>query len=167
MDAYPPSRAEKAALPAEYKEPPMNIRPMTAADTDAVQQMMQVFYTSPAVLSNGSPRIFAADIAACCDPACPFLEGFILEEEGCTAGYAMLAHSFSTESGKPCIWVEDLYLKPEHRDSGMGSAFFAWLQDRYTGCIFRLEVEEENTRAFHVYQKSGFAVIPYTEMIKE
>lgn len=145
----------------------MEIRPMTAADTAAVLEMMQVFYTSPAVLSDGSPEIFAADIAACCDAANPFLEGFLFEENGCAAGYAMLAHSFSTESGKPCVWVEDLYLKPDYRDGGTGSAFFAWLNSRYTGCVFRLEVEEENTRAFHVYQKNGFAVIPYTEMIKE
>ena len=29
-----------------------------------------------------------------------------------------------------------------------------------------LEVEEENVRAIHVYEKNGFAVLPYMEMKK-
>ena len=78
----------------------------------------------------------------------------------------MIAKSFSTEFGKPCIWVEDLYLKPEYRGKGIGSQFFEYLDQNYTDCIFRLEVEEENERAIHVYEKNGFAVLPYMEMKK-
>ena len=40
------------------------------------------------------------------------------------------------------------------------------LEKTYTDCIFRLEVEEENERAIHVYEKNGFAVLPYMEMKK-
>ena len=35
-----------------------NIRKMTAGDKQAVIEMMRVFYTSPAVFSNGSKYIF-------------------------------------------------------------------------------------------------------------
>ena len=41
-----------------------------------------------------------------------------------------------------------------------------YLEENYTDCIFRLEVEEENERAIHVYEKNGFAVLPYMEMKK-
>ena len=41
------------------------IRPMKAKDTDCVLEMMQVFYASPAVFTNGSDNIFLSDIAAC------------------------------------------------------------------------------------------------------
>lgn len=41
------------------------IRPMMAKDTDCVLEMMQVFYASPAVFTNGSDNIFLSDIAAC------------------------------------------------------------------------------------------------------
>lgn len=42
-----------------------NIRKMTKQDKQAVIEMMRVFYTSPAVFSNGSENIFLQDIEAC------------------------------------------------------------------------------------------------------
>jgi ribosomal protein S18 acetylase RimI-like enzyme len=41
-----------------------------------------------------------------------------------------------------------------------------FITNKYTGCIFRLEVEEENERAIKLYQKCGFGVLPYIEMKK-
>ena len=41
------------------------IRPMQPADKEAVLAMMEVFYASPAVLSNGSAAIFSSDFEAC------------------------------------------------------------------------------------------------------
>ena len=141
------------------------IRPMKQEDAAQIQRMMEVFYASPAVLSNGSAEIFAADIAACVSEN-PYLEGYVFEDAGELQGYAMAAKSFSTEFGKPCIWIEDLYVKPDCRGKGLGSAFFAYIQDKYTDCIFRLEVEEENHIAVRLYEKMGFAELPYMEMKK-
>ena len=141
------------------------IRKMVRDDKNIVIDMMRVFYASPAVLSNGSEEIFEADVENCVNES-PYLEGFVFEENSEILGYGMIAKSFSTEFGKPCIWVEDLYLKPEYRGIGIGSKFFEYLEQNYTDCIFRLEVEEENERAIHVYEKNGFAVLPYMEMKK-
>ena len=44
---------------------------------------------------------------------------------------------------------------------------FDFFYKKYQGYIFRLEVEEDNERAVHVYQKAGFTVLPYLEMKKE
>lgn len=139
------------------------IRAMQAEDRSAVMEMMEVFYASPAVLTNGSAEIFSADIDACVGNS-PYAEGYIIESENKIAGYAMLAKSFSTEFGKPCIWIEDLYLKDCYRGQGIGKQFFDFITKKYTGCIFRLEVEEENARAIRLYQKCGFDVLPYMEM---
>ena len=141
------------------------IRKMAAADKTAVLEMMRVFYASPAVLSNGSEEIFRNDIENCVGDS-PYLEGFVVEEAGEIQGYAMVAKSFSTEFGKPCIWIEDLYLKEQYRNRGLGSAVLQFITDRFPGCIYRLEVEEENTRAIAAYQKNGFTVLPYMEMKK-
>ena len=77
---------------------------------------------------------------------------------------SMVAKSFSTEYGCPCIWIEELYLEPEHCDQGFGSAFLRFVKEKYPEAIMRLEVEAENRRAMHVYRKNGFEEMPYIEM---
>lgn len=141
------------------------IRSMTPADKDSVLSMMRVFYASEAVLTNGSEEIFHSDIDQCLSHS-PYLEGFVVENMGQIQGYAMVAKSFSTEFGKPCIWIEDLYLKEPYRNSGIGSQLLQFIMDRFPGCIYRLEVEKENARAVAAYRKNGFAELPYMEMKK-
>ena len=141
------------------------IRLMNREDKAAVLDMMRVFYASDAVLSNGSEEIFMSDIENCVNDS-PYLEGYIFEENGEIQGYAMIAKSFSTEFGKPCIWIEDLYVKEPYRGMGLGSGFLKFIVDKYPGCLFRLEAEQENARAIKVYEKCGFEVLPYLELKK-
>ena len=141
------------------------IRLMNREDKTSVLDMMRVFYASEAVLSNGSEEIFVSDIENCVNDS-PYLEGYILEEDGEIQGYAMIAKSFSTEFGKPCIWIEDLYVKEPYRGMGLGSGFLNYIVDKYPGCLFRLEAEQENARAIAVYEKCGFEVLPYLELKK-
>ena len=141
------------------------IKPMTSEHKETVLNMMRIFYASSAVLSNGSEEIFNNDIDNCINDN-PYLEGYVFEDDGEIRGYAMVAKSFSTEFGLPCIWIEDLYFKPEYRGLGLGGQFFAYLDEKYPGTIMRLEAEEENERAIHVYKKSGFEVLPYLELKK-
>ena len=139
------------------------IRVMTIQDKPSVLEMMKVFYASPAVLSNGSDEIFSNDIENCINDS-PYLEGYIIEDAKEIQGYAMIAKSFSTEFGKPCIWIEDLYIKDGYRGLGLGNMLIEFITKKYTDCIFRLEVEEENERAIKLYKKCGFTVLPYMEM---
>ena len=143
----------------------MNIEAMKKEHTKAVIEMMRIFYTSPAVHTDGSEEIYRTDVENCVNDN-PYLEGYVFEEEGEIAGYGMLAKSFSTEFGKPCIWIEDIYLKPEHCNKGYGTKFLRFVEEKYPDAILRLEVEEENERAVHVYKRAGFGVLPYMEMKK-
>lgn len=143
----------------------ITIRDMTKTDAETVIEMMRVFYASPAVLSNGSEEIFKNDVDHCIG-ACPYLEGYVFEEKNKILGYAMIAKSFSTEFGRPCIWIEDLYLRPECRGNGIGMRFFDYIEHKYPDTVMRLEVEEENQNALRLYKKCGYKILPYLEMKK-
>lgn len=143
----------------------MLINNMSDKHTDEVIGMMRDFYSSSAVLTNGSEEIFRSDVDNCINDS-PYLEGYVFTENDIVIGYAMIAKSYSTEFGKPCIWIEDIYLKPEYCGKGGGSQFLAFIEQKYPNAVLRLEVEEENERAVKLYQKTGFKVLPYMEMKK-
>ena len=44
---------------------------------------------------------------------------------------------------------------------------FEYIEEKYADVVVRLEVEEENERAVHVYKKAGYEVLPYMEMIRK
>ena len=141
------------------------IRAMKETDRVQILAMMRVFYASPAVLGNGSEAIFEADFSACIGGS-PYLEGYVFENGDEIQGYAMLAKSFSTEFGKPCIWIEDLYVKDKYRGIGIGSQFLRFIESKYPDAVLRLEVQAENERALRVYKSCGFDTLPYMEMKK-
>jgi len=47
-------------------------------------------------------------------------EALIAEEDGIPAGFVIFFHNFSTFKGKACLYLEDLYVKPEYRGKGYG-----------------------------------------------
>jgi ribosomal protein S18 acetylase RimI-like enzyme len=131
----------------------------------SVIEMMREFYSSEAVLSNGSEEIFLNDFNACVGDE-PFLEGFVALVDGNVAGYIMLSKGFSTESGRRRIWIEDLFVLEKYRGMGIGGGFLEFVSQKYPEYVVRLEVEEENEPAVELYKKHGFQFIPYKEMIK-
>ncbi len=54
----------------------------------------------------------------------PYAEVLIAELDGATAGFALFFHNFSTFLGKPGIYLEDIFVRPEYRGRGIGKAFF-------------------------------------------
>lgn len=142
------------------------IRYMKEQDRQRVLEMMRVFYASEAVFTNGSEDIFNTDIDNCVNEN-PYIEGYVFENGDHIQGYAMIAKSFSTEFGKACIWIEDIYVKEEYRGLGIASRFLGFIEQKYPNSLFRLEVELENERAVNVYKRCGYDVLPYMEMKKQ
>jgi GNAT superfamily N-acetyltransferase len=54
----------------------------------------------------------------------PFAEVFIAEYGMKLVGFALFFHTFSTFMGKPGLYLEDLYVKPEMRGKGVGKTLF-------------------------------------------
>ncbi len=57
----------------------------------------------------------------------PYAEVLIGEIDGTAQGFALFFHNFSTFEGKPGIYLEDLFVRPEARGSGLGKALLARL----------------------------------------
>jgi len=55
------------------------------------------------------------------------LEVVIGEYDGIPAGFALFFHNFSTFLGRPGIFIEDLFVKPEFRGRGLGKILFSFL----------------------------------------
>lgn len=56
-----------------------------------------------------------------------YAEVAIGEVAGVAHGFALFFHNFSTFEGKPGIYLEDLFVRPEARGSGLGKALLAHL----------------------------------------
>jgi len=58
----------------------------------------------------------------------PYAEVIIAEtDSGASAGFALFFHNYSTWMGRPGIWLEDLFVRPELRGKGYGRALLAEL----------------------------------------
>ena len=76
----------------------MKIRAMQLKDMEEVVGMMRVFYDSPAVIHAAPDEILRQDVKDCVGD-CPYIEGYIFEENDRILGYSMVAKSYSTEYG--------------------------------------------------------------------
>jgi GNAT superfamily N-acetyltransferase len=54
-------------------------------------------------------------------------EAVICEYDGKPAGFALFFHNFSTFLGKPGIYIEDLFVKPEMRGRGLGKLLLRFI----------------------------------------
>ncbi len=55
----------------------------------------------------------------------PVAEALIGEQDGVAVSFALFFYNFSTFLGKPGIYLEDLYVKPQYRSNGFGRRMLA------------------------------------------
>src|SRR3954451_2179481 len=134
----------------------LSIRPAVAADLDLVaafirelaayERLAHEVDATPeslgAALFGRNPRVFA-DIA---------------EENGEPAGFALWFYNFSTSRGRHGIYLEDLFVRPAYRGSGIGKALLRHLARRCRAeGLARLEwwVLDWNEPALRFYRSLG------------
>jgi GNAT superfamily N-acetyltransferase len=60
----------------------------------------------------------------------PAAEALIAERGGVAVGYALFFPTFSTFLARSGVWLEDLFVLPEHRGAGVGRALLATVAAR-------------------------------------
>lgn len=88
----------------------------------------------------------------------PKFRSLIAEWDGQTAGYALFCGAYSTWEGRPGLFLEDLFVRPQFRGQGIGKALLAsvaQLAQRENCYGVRWEVLDWNEDAIRFYQSLG------------
>jgi GNAT superfamily N-acetyltransferase len=92
----------------------------------------------------------------------PYAEALVSEDGGGVVGFALFFHTYSTFLGRPGLYLEDLFVAPEHRRKGLGRALIREVAhvalDRGCG---RLEwsVLDSNAPAIAFYESLGATIM--------
>lgn len=112
--------ADSISVPARIA-----IRPALAADVPLILELIRALgdyerlaHEVVATEAGLHEQLFGARPAA---------EVVIAELDGQPAGFALFFHNFSTFLGKPGLYLEDLFVRPEHRGAGLGKALMVHL----------------------------------------
>jgi GNAT superfamily N-acetyltransferase len=143
------------------------IRAATTADVEPMLALMlelaeyekltHLFIATPASLHDA---LFGAR---------PSAEALVAQRDGRIVGYALFFHNFSTFLGRRGLYLEDLYVQPAERGSGLGSAMLRHLAalalERQCG-RFEWTVLDWNQTAIDFYEKMGASVLPEWRIVR-
>jgi GNAT superfamily N-acetyltransferase len=109
------------------------VRPAEPADVPVVLELVHelaAYEREPDAVEATEPMLaaalFGSEPVASCSVA--------LGEDGEVVGFALWYVTFSTWKGRPGLWLEDLFVRPSARGSGLGTAL---LQDLARVCVAR------------------------------
>ena len=132
------------------------IRPATAADVPIILELIRALATyerapnEVTATADGLNEVLFGE-----KPAAEVLLAF---ENETAVGFAVFFHNFSTWLGRPGLYLEDLFVRPEDRGKGYGRALLIHLAKiaRDRGCG-RMEwaVLDWNEPAIEFYRKLG------------
>jgi GNAT superfamily N-acetyltransferase len=140
----PDRSAEGAAMTTETPAPEITIR-------RAVER-----YPDPAAGKAAALRRHGFGLA-------PLFRALLAEYGGRVLGTAVYFPEFSTLRGKPGVYLQDIYLRPEARATGLGRRLLrAVLRDaaEWEAAYLRLAAHEGNADALAFYARLGFQTDP-------
>lgn len=103
----------------------ITIRPATRHDLSLIAQMIRELAEYERLAHE--VRFDDAVLADRLFGARPYAEVLIGEIDGAPQGFALFFHNFSTFEGKPGVYLEDLYVRPDARGSGLGKLLLSRL----------------------------------------
>jgi len=134
----------------------LSIRPATAADIGEILRLIAELaeYERAPEQAIATPELLAEHLFA----ARPAAECVMGEVDGVTQGMALWFMNFSTWQGRPGMYLEDLYVRPNARGLGLGKALLVHLASIAVqrGCRrFEWSVLDWNTPALEFYKALG------------
>lgn len=103
----------------------LTVRPATPADLALIAELIRALAAYEKLAD--AVRFDEAGLAEKLFGPRPYAEVLIGEVDGVAQGFALFFHNFSTFEGKPGIYLEDLFVRPEARGAGLGKALLAHL----------------------------------------
>jgi GNAT superfamily N-acetyltransferase len=102
---------------------PPDIRPARPADVPVLLEMFRelAVYEKLEHVLVADERLLAEALFG----ARPAAEALLAERGGQALGYAVYFSTFSTFLARAGIWLEDVFVRPEHRGGGLGRALVA------------------------------------------
>ena len=136
--------------------PGIHIRPASADDAGLILQFIRelAIYEK----AESSVQTDEAGIRASLFGADAKAQALVCERDGRAIGYAVYFYNYSTWLGRNGIYLEDLYVSPEHRGSGAGKALLQHIAKLAVaqGCgRFEWSVLDWNTPAIDFYRAAG------------
>jgi GNAT superfamily N-acetyltransferase len=102
------------------------------------------------------------------DRACGFL--LVAQDDGQVIGVAYVATIRSAEHCGLVAWLEELYVAPDHRGRGIGTALMTAVLERAreAGIVaVDLEIDAGHARAASLYQRFGFRPLKRSRWVRD
>ena len=141
--------------------PTPTLRPATPADLPAIVGLIRELaayerleHLVVATPESMAPHLFGPRPAAEC---------VVAESDAAVVAFALFFTNFSTFLGQPGLYLEDLYVQPAHRGTGLGKALLRHLGALAVerGCgRFEWSVLDWNESAIRFYESMGATVMP-------
>jgi GNAT superfamily N-acetyltransferase len=109
----------------------LTIRPATHTDAPTIASLVRELADYEKLLDEA--KATAADFLRELESPDPVIHVLIAEWNGTPAGFALYFFNFSTFVGRPGLYLEDLFVRPAHRQHGIGRALL--------GALARVAVE--------------------------
>jgi GNAT superfamily N-acetyltransferase len=139
----------------------LSLRPATTADVPAIFALTKALaeYEKLSHVVTGTVELLREHLFG--DRV--YAEAIMAEWEGEIAGFALYFYKYSTFLTQPGIYLEDLFVLPEYRRRGIGTALLQYLaQQAITQGMERFEwsVLDWNEPAIAFYERMGARLLP-------
>ena len=143
------------------------LRPATRGDTAELLRLIRGLakYEKLEAMATGTEAMLAESLFG----VRPAAEAVLAEVGGRAVGFALFFTTYSTFLCKPGLYLEDVFVEPEHRGLGIGKALLGHLARLALnrGCgRFEWRVLDWNEPSIRFYESLGAKVLPEWELVR-